>query len=286
MKNEIWRSVPGYETLLEVSNLGRVRKLNKDRSTTLLAIICENSAKIMPHVELNHPPNGCRDDLLVPNLVFSAFTGKDYNSVIYHIDKNRLNNSIDNLSDDPYVWPENADLAGEEWRPVKGYEGIYAVSSKGRLKTLGRVVAHKILGIQRRQQVIHSYTSDPVFDYICVGLWNNGKTKQRQLHRLVAEAFIPNPENKPQVNHKDGNKRNNCVENLEWCTTRENCLHAIRTGLSNADGKSKQVKSLTTMQIFPSIAAASRCTGITINSVRESLVRGKPYAGHQFVLVD
>ena len=67
--------------------------------------------------------------------------------------------------------------------------------------------------------------------YKYVDLRNGNKTKKRTIHRLLAKVFIPNPENKPQVNHIDGNKLNNAVENLEWCTAQENGLHAYTTGL-------------------------------------------------------
>lgn len=67
--------------------------------------------------------------------------------------------------------------------------------------------------------------------YMSVELWDGGKRKRVYVHRLVAETFIPNPEEKREVNHKDGNKQNNCVENLEWCTSGENKKHAYKKGL-------------------------------------------------------
>jgi len=67
--------------------------------------------------------------------------------------------------------------------------------------------------------------------YIRVELWTNGKGKKYLLHRLLAQAFVPNPEGKPQINHIDGNKSNNVISNLEWCTQSENQLHAYRNGL-------------------------------------------------------
>lgn len=81
--------------------------------------------------------------------------------------------------------------------------------------------------------------------YLRVALSKNGKTKRFLVHRLVAIAYIPNPENKKQVNHKDGNKQNNAVENLEWCTISENAQHAFATGLRFSTDKQKEAASKT-----------------------------------------
>lgn len=101
----------------------------------------------------------------------------------------------------------------EEWRPIDGYENLYAVSSKGRVKNIetGKVLKNKIGS--------HGYP----FVALCKG---DGKPKQIMIHRLVAEAFIENPDNLAQVNHIDECKSNNDVENLEWCTASQNTRHS------------------------------------------------------------
>ena len=101
----------------------------------------------------------------------------------------------------------------EEWRPVEGFEGIYEVSNLGRVRNIkkgGRLMTP--------QKVAHGY--------IQIRLHKNGEKTQWLLHRLVAKAFIPNPENKEQVNHKDLDKSHNTVDNLEWVTRDENLQHA------------------------------------------------------------
>lgn len=119
----------------------------------------------------------------------------------------------------------------EEWKIVEGYDGKYSVSNMGNVKSLARQVYNHTGFINKPERILRQH--DDMKGYPRVYFDKDKKTKFVPVHRLVALAFIPNPENKPQVNHIDGNKHNNCVDNLEWCTNRENQLHAIRTGLND-----------------------------------------------------
>lgn len=105
----------------------------------------------------------------------------------------------------------------EVWKDIKEYEGLYQVSNTGEIKSLINNLIKK-----------HKNDKD---GYCLITLHCNGERKGYSIHRLVANAFIENLNNKPQLNHKDGNKRNNNVSNLEWCTAKENTHHAIKTGL-------------------------------------------------------
>lgn len=118
----------------------------------------------------------------------------------------------------------------EQWREIKEFEGIYEVSNEGRVRSIERDVVKKTGVIQRRKGCIMQGSTEKR-GYKRVSLMKNGKTYNRSKHRLVAQAFIPNPENKPEVNHIDGDKANNNKENLEWATPSENKQHAFDTGL-------------------------------------------------------
>jgi hypothetical protein len=96
----------------------------------------------------------------------------------------------------------------EVWKDVVGYEGLYQISNKGNVFSIYKGKPLKICTHPR--------------GYLMCGLYKDGKQLTKRVHRLVAQAFIPNPDNLPQVNHKDENKGNNCVENLEWCTDEYN----------------------------------------------------------------
>ena len=111
------------------------------------------------------------------------------------------------------------DLPGEEWRDVVGYEGYYQVSNFGRVKSLQRDTV-KILK-----------SKPAIGGYLRVVLCKNETKKNRPINILVAQAFIPNHENKKQVNHLDGDKKNNCMDNLAWATPAENIAHAFDMGL-------------------------------------------------------
>lgn len=120
----------------------------------------------------------------------------------------------------------------EIWKDVKNYEGLYQVSNLGNIKSLDRIVETKNRGNYLRKGKLQNKSINS-FGYESVGFTINSKTKIFLVHRLVAIAFIENPENKPQVNHIDGIKTNNHVYNLEWNTCSENQKHSVRIGLSN-----------------------------------------------------
>ncbi len=111
-------------------------------------------------------------------------------------------------------------LPNEIWRDIEGHEGFYQVSNFARVKSLRRKKTRII-----KPDIIHT-------GYLRVTLYKNGEAHNCYVHVLVAKAFVPNPNNKSQVNHIDGDKFNNCPENLEWTTPSENIIHAFEMGLS------------------------------------------------------
>lgn len=129
------------------------------------------------------------------------------------------------------------------WKDVKGYEGIYQVSEYGFVRSLDRTIWNKGVGSYQRLKGKNIKPKINTTGYREVMLYNHeGKTKMHRLNRLVAIAFIPNPEEKPFVNHVDGIKTNDSVENLEWATCKENNNHAIRIGLTKFGDGNKSSK--------------------------------------------
>ena len=172
----------------------------------------------------------------------------------------------------------------ENWKDIKGYEGFYQISDYGNVRSLER-------DVYCQDGTFHHHVEEKILvscvngrGYANVNLYKNGKRKNILIHRLVALAFIPNPENKPMINHKDENPLNNCVDNLEWCTASYNNIYGTRIERqrqtlkdSCKSGKIKQVKKVFCEELnktFVHAKSAQEELGINGNSIRQ-VCRGK-----------
>ena len=160
----------------------------------------------------------------------------------------------------------------EEWKPIKGYEGRYEVSSMGKVRSVRRTIIQKDRSEFpcNRQWGGWMLKGDEKKGggYPRVVLYKNGKRHRVLIHRLVCEAFIPNPDNKPFVNHKDGNPNNNQVSNLEWCTCKENVQHAINIlGHDPSNYASKKILCVETGVVYRSLTEASKKTGTNLGKI-------------------
>lgn len=171
----------------------------------------------------------------------------------------------------------NFNVMEEIWKDVTGYEGLYQVSNLGRVKRLKYYRENILTG---GLSLIKSKILKPVKHcngYLFVSLCDGNQTEQ-SIHRLVATAFILNPENKPQINHKSGIKTVNFPENLEWCTASENILHAYKTGL-RPQGENHHKAKLKGIEVYIirtkyktglySLRELSKLHGIGYSSIRD-----------------
>ena len=119
-------------------------------------------------------------------------------------------------------------VVDEIWKPIKDYEGLYEVSNKGRVKSLQRYTESYNKSGEIKQNHKEKILKNNIMKsgYVMITLFKNGKPKSYFIHRLVAQVFVPNPENNNEVNHKDENKSNNNFENLEWCTRKYNNVYS------------------------------------------------------------
>ncbi len=143
------------------------------------------------------------------------------------------------------------------WKYIKGFSD-YQIDNTGRIKSfkLGKI------------RILKPITNN--HGYLRIELYKNKVAKAFSVHRLVSEAFIPNPENKPQVNHKDGNKLNNNVENLEWVTNNENYSHSVIKNLVSSHPK--RVLCIEMNKVFTSITEASRILNIDRSNIKQVIL--------------
>lgn len=131
-------------------------------------------------------------------------------------------------------------MVKEIWKDVPGYEGLYQVSNLGRVRSLDRYIPHSLGGKSFvKGRILSDKPRGKNGRYCRVILYRNGIHLGESVHRIVAKTFIPNPDNKPQVNHINGIRTDNRVANLEWCTAKENDKHAWDIGLKNSLGSNQ-----------------------------------------------
>jgi hypothetical protein len=157
----------------------------------------------------------------------------------------------------------------EIYKDVVGYEGIYQVSNLGNVK---RILISR--GVSKKNNnFIKPFCNKAYYQIV---LQKNGKRKYFMIHRLIAQAFIPNPNNYPFINHINGIKNDNRLENLEWCTHSQNMLHAFKTGLQiqkkgDDNKRSKKVINIETGEIYNSTVTLSLKSGIPRGTLRRWL---------------
>ena len=165
----------------------------------------------------------------------------------------------------------------EIWKPVNNFEGLYEVSTFGRVRSIARSTTR---GGIRKISLCRGYEF--------VRLCKNGIHYNAKVHRMVAEAFLPKREVANEINHIDGNKRNNHVSNLEWCTPKENMQHSKQLGLNKALQENNLLTSHPVIMFspkenriktFPSISEAMRSTGVDRASVQRCCVGKQKTAG-------
>lgn len=159
---------------------------------------------------------------------------------------------------------DGQNLPGEIWVAVENYEGLYEVSNMGRVRSMPRVIKRKSGRLQEYPSVLlkGGYAGK---GYRTVILCKDQIQNSHKVSRLVASAFIPNPDGRPEVNHKDGNKKDNSISNLEWSTHQENCLHRSRILKKNAGAES--YKALFTREQVIEMRALYAAGGISYSDV-------------------
>lgn len=167
----------------------------------------------------------------------------------------------------------------EIWKDIKGYDGLYQVSSFGRIKSLERILSD---GRLWKEQILNQETNH---GYKRVLLVKNGIKKHFRVHKLVAEAFILNVNNHKSINHKDEDKTNNYVDNLEWCSSKYNsnygsCKYKIAEKLSKPVAQYN--KNLKLINVYKSLSECGRQTGYGIGYISQCC-NGKYYTAYGYI---
>ena len=235
MEQEIWKPVKGFESQYLVSNFGRVKMI-----ATEIGNGKKGNHVIKEHFVTVHKEYGDRPQVrfafdnkmhrrYLANVVADAFIPNPNDiSGIVHINGDVNDCRVSNLSrsDDAIT-----SIVGEIWKDVQGYEGLYMISNYGRIKSCQRTIissSGKTLTLRPRIKT----PSIGVGGYPVVNLCKEGKSRTYRLHRLIAIAFIENPDNKPFIDHINRDVTDYRIENLRWCTQKENMCNPLSVDYS------------------------------------------------------
>lgn len=181
----------------------------------------------------------------------------------------------------------------EIWKEIDGYEGYFEVSNLGNFRSKDRIVGYKGYGTRLYPGKDLKTDNSGVEGYQRITLMKEGVKKRYMCHRLVAQMFIPNPENKPFVNHINGDKKDNRATNLEWCTQSENELHSFRKLGNTMKGKTYPRcvwmfdKDNDTIVMFDSISKAIKFLGSgCIEGIKKAISANRKYHGYYWSFQD
>lgn len=303
LNGEEWRDVVGFEGLYMVSSLGRIIALEK-YANNRFADVYKPPRILTPTVQKNgslkimFSRDGKKSSKRVLSLVAEAFLPKPSpESFIRRKNNNLLDNRLENIEwAQPKSKPaplEVPSLDGETWKDIVGYEGIYQISNLGRVKSLSRVLHYPGKSIQTQGKILLPFTAS--HHYLYVTLVKDKKKTKKGIHRLVGEAFIPNPESLPEIDHINGNPKDNNVSNLRWCSHKSNQNNPITRkraseallGKTNTHSSKPvvQLKEQTLVKTYPSIAEAGRC-GFCQSEVVRSCRKGMLHKGFRWMYLE
>lgn len=282
---EKWKWIPGFEGKYQASTQGRIKSFKTDKING--QILYGNSLKdgrIRVNLE------GTK--YLVHRLVLQTFIKQPdaEHRLVLHLDGDPSNNTLENLkwgtykdnANDKLMFArcrskiennkekrereQNLIIDNEIWKDIQGYEGEYQVSNMGRVKSLKN----------KNKPLIMSLVLSRTQNYYSVGLTKKGQKKQYSVNRLVAEAFIPNPNNYKEVNHIDEDTTNNKVDNLEWTDHSNNVKHSI---YRQSYPVLQYDLNYNLIGKYPSLAAAERQTGVPRSNISGSIKRNGTACG-------
>lgn len=275
-------------------------KVEFQKTADYITIICPIHGEFTQQVGEHLRGRGCREcakKSLCKNMeyyipIFTSLYGDkyDYSEAVYGGSHSKIKVKCNLCGNVFYISPDNLMhgqgckyckidedrrtlcLEGEIWKDIKGFEGFYMVSNTGRVKSLSRISNNS--RYISEEKILSPRVCGTQREYLSVSLHANGKTKQMKIHRLVAEAFVPNPNAYREINHKDENKGNNHVDNLEWCTRSYNVNYGCRSE-KQAKHLRKAVVALTSngqvVREFESIKAAGIWAGVDSSNISRAI---------------